>query len=79
MSRVSPKDHLELANSFRDMLANYQKAEDLINIGAYARGSNPKIDAAIAKHDRMLALIRQGENERVDMAKSLAQLKDLFR
>jgi flagellum-specific ATP synthase len=79
MSRVSSKEHLELANNFRDMLANYQKAEDLINIGAYARGSNPKIDAAIAKHYKMLALIRQGENERVEMAKSLAQLKDLFR
>ncbi len=79
MSRVSSKEHLELANNFRDMLANYQKAEDLINIGAYARGSNPKIDAAIAKHDKMLALVRQGENERVEMAKSLVQLKDLFR
>ena len=79
MSRVGQKDHLELANNFRDMLANYQKAEDLINIGAYARGSNPKIDTAIAKHDKMLSFIRQGQNERVDMTKSVAQLKELFR
>lgn len=79
MSRVTPKEQIELANLFRDSLASYQKAEDLINIGAYVRGSNPKIDAAIARHERMLAFIRQDLNERVSMASSLSQLKSLFR
>ncbi|MDC4226342.1 MAG: FliI/YscN family ATPase [Candidatus Manganitrophus sp.] len=39
-------DHLELARSFSDLMANYKKVEDLINIGAYKPGSNPKVDQA---------------------------------
>ena len=35
----------------RDVLARYAEAEDLINIGAYAKGSNPKVDNAIDKID----------------------------
>lgn len=51
VSRVMPnivsKEHLEIANRIKDIMAVYREAEDLINIGAYKKGSNKKIDIAI--------------------------------
>ena len=38
---------------FKDLLATYREAEDLVNIGAYTRGSNPRIDRAVARIDKM--------------------------
>ena len=45
------------------LLAAYREAEDLIQIGAYARGSNPTTDVAIRYHDRMIELLQQGSKE----------------
>ncbi|MBI5584042.1 MAG: FliI/YscN family ATPase [Deltaproteobacteria bacterium] len=59
-------------------LAVYKKAEDLINIGAYAAGSNPQIDQAIKKLPEINAYLQQGVSEKVDMTRSLAELKSLF-
>ena len=52
-----------MAGKFREYLATYTEAEDLINIGAYVEGSNPKIDEALAHIDGMRALLRQNINE----------------
>jgi len=60
---------------FNDILATYKEAEDLINIGAYAKGSNARIDLAIEKIDRMNQFLRQDMNEKVDLAETIAQLK----
>jgi flagellum-specific ATP synthase len=54
MIDVVSKEHYDLAMKFKDILATYKSAEDLINIGAYTRGSNPKIDRAIQKYDLMV-------------------------
>lgn len=59
MRSVSDPDHLQVASEFRELLATYKEAEDLINIGAYAKGSNPKIDRAIDLRDQMLAFSKQ--------------------
>jgi flagellum-specific ATP synthase len=45
------------------LLAAYREAEDLIQIGAYAKGSNPATDVAIRYHDRILELLQQGTRD----------------
>jgi flagellum-specific ATP synthase len=72
-------DHLELARSFSDLMANYKKVEDLINIGAYKPGSNPKVDQAIARWDRIQGYLRQRINEKVDFQESLQALRKVVR
>ncbi|MFV0439002.1 MAG: FliI/YscN family ATPase [Desulfopila sp.] len=55
---VSPR-HLELAGKARSVLATYGEAEDLINIGAYTRGSSSKIDFALGKIDAINGFLQQ--------------------
>jgi flagellar biosynthesis/type III secretory pathway ATPase len=47
------------AYEIRDLMATYKKSEDLINIGAYKRGSNPRIDASIDRSDAISGFLRQ--------------------
>jgi len=75
MIDVVSKEHHELSMQFNDILATYREAEDLINIGAYTKGSNARIDLAIEKIDQMNRFLRQGMNEKVDMAETIGQLK----
>ena len=78
MIDVVSKEHYDLSMSFKDILATYKSAEDLINIGAYTRGSNPKIDQAIQKHDLMTSYLRQGITENVDWRTSMNELKNIL-
>jgi len=59
MNRVVSKEHRIVASHLRDLLASYQENEDLINVGAYASGSNPKVDKAILIHNDILNLMKQ--------------------
>lgn len=74
---VSP-EHKRLAGLLKETLAVYHKAEDLINIGAYAAGSNSKIDFAVQMIDRINAYLRQDISTRVTLEESIRQLKELF-
>jgi len=75
ISRVMPdiidEEHLEAATGLRQLLAAYRDHEDLISIGAYRRGSNPLVDAAIDAQDQINHLLRQkiGESSSVDEAR----------
>lgn len=60
MRAVVSKEHDVWAGQIREWLAAYAQAEDLINIGAYVRGSNPKIDQAIHVNERINQFLRQG-------------------
>jgi flagellum-specific ATP synthase len=60
---VSPQ-HGAAASAVRDLMATYREAEDLINIGAYVAGSNPRVDLALARNDEIRAFLRQGVDER---------------
>ena len=71
--------HRQNANQFKEILATYRKAEDLINIGAYVSGSSVKIDHAIAMIDRINAYLRQDIDETVLFDESIAQLAALFK
>jgi len=66
------------AARLRRLLAAYRKAEDLINIGAYVKGSNPQIDYAIKKIGEVQTFLRQGVDEEVPFAECLAGLRSLF-
>jgi flagellum-specific ATP synthase len=64
VSRVMPdvvsEAHFAAASKVRDLMATYREAEDLINIGAYVAGSNPRVDLAIARNETIRSFMRQG-------------------
>ncbi|HTX58298.1 MAG TPA: flagellar protein export ATPase FliI [Verrucomicrobiae bacterium] len=64
VSRVMPdvvdQNHYTAAAAIRDVMATYREAEDLINIGAYVAGSNPRVDHALAKIEGVRHFLRQG-------------------
>ena len=60
------------------MLATYNEAEDLINIGAYKSGANKEIDYAISKIDEVNAFLRQDVYEKVSLEETIAMLKQIF-
>ncbi len=78
MDDIVGSEHRELANRFKDILATYRKAEDLINIGAYVKGSNPKIDVSIEMIDKINGYLKQKIDVSVSFDESLQQLKALF-
>jgi flagellum-specific ATP synthase len=78
MSDITTAEHQAARRELVSNLAVYKKAEDLIQIGAYAAGSNPQIDQAIKKLPDINAYLRQGVTEKADLARSLTELKSLF-
>ena len=77
MIDVISKDHYNFSMKLKDFLATYSEAKDLINIGAYAKGSNPKWDIAINKIERINAYLQQGIMETVNMEESMKTLKEI--
>jgi flagellum-specific ATP synthase len=59
MTELASPEHREAAGKFREIMATYERSKDLINIGAYAKGSNPYIDKAIALLPEIRAFLRQ--------------------
>lgn len=78
-SAITTKEHREAAGKLRETLARYTEAEDLINIGAYVKGSNPKIDKAIEKIDAVNTLLRQGTMENEPFEKTVQKLSGTFK
>jgi flagellum-specific ATP synthase len=68
----------QCARKLKEIMATYRKAEDLINIGAYVAGSNPKIDYAIAMIEKINRYLRQDIDETSPFNECIAQLVDLF-
>src|SRR5579863_1415335 len=58
-NRVARPEQREAARKVREALAAYQQSEDLINLGAYAAGSNPKLDSAIRLRPGLIEFLRQ--------------------
>jgi len=78
MDDIIDSDHRQYANKLKETLAIYRKAEDLINIGAYVAGSNPKIDYAIEMVEKINRYLRQDIDETTDFNASISQLDQLF-
>lgn len=78
MIEVTSPEHQKLAGQLRAALATYRDAEDLINIGAYASGSNPQIDEAIRLYSSMNHFLRQDVNETSSWSETLGKLEAVF-
>ncbi|HEY2383030.1 MAG TPA: FliI/YscN family ATPase [Terriglobia bacterium] len=65
------------AYEIRDLMATYRKSEDLINIGAYKRGSNPRIDTAIDRHDAINQFLKQRAEQFAQLSVTHQQLLEL--
>ena len=79
MSSIATKEHKALAGRLKNVMATYNEAEDLINIGAYKNGSNPEIDYAIRKIRDVNAFLRQDTDEKFLFEEEVALLGDLFK
>lgn len=74
MVELVSKEHLRTAGELRNNLATYRNNQDLINIGAYSRGSNPQIDSAIDMISTINDFLRQGVEEKISYAATVSQL-----
>ncbi len=74
---VSP-GHLEQIRNFKRLFSRYQRSRDLISVGAYAAGSDPQLDQAIAIYPRFESFLQQSLAQPADFASSLRELQALF-
>jgi flagellum-specific ATP synthase len=79
MHEIAAPAQLELARRFRQAFSTYQHHRDLIAIGAYQRGSDPRVDAAMALWPRMQKFLQQGMQERTGLAQSVAALEAVLK
>lgn len=75
MSDVITPEHNVLAGKLRENLAIYQDAKDLIDIGAYVHGSNPRIDTALTYIEGIRSFLRQRVDEKVTFQEMLAHMQ----
>ena len=76
-SQVAAPAHVEAARKIRELLATYRRAEDLINLGAYAAGSNPRVDAALRARAGIENFLRQTPVEKNALADTLARMNSV--
>ena len=74
---VASEDHLERAGRLRESMAAYRRSEDLINLGAYAAGSNPQVDAAVRSRDEVVGFLKQDLADTQPLEDTLDQLRAL--
>lgn len=77
MKAVVSSEHTKMAQKLRELLATYKEAEDLINIGAYKMGANPKIDRAINSIDEINEFLKQSTDDHSTLKQCLNQLAQI--
>ncbi len=78
MFDIVPPSQMQAARRLKQSLSTYQPNRDLVAIGAYQRGSDPRIDAAIAQWPGLQRFLQQDIHENVTLPDSVAQLGALF-
>ena len=78
MSAIATKEHKQMAGKLKNVMATYQEAEDLINIGAYKAGSNKQIDYAISKIDQVNDFLCQSTEDKYDFDEIVGALEQMF-
>jgi len=78
MPMVADEQHMAAAQRFKRLYSNYEQNRDLISVGAYTKGSDPRIDEAIAYQPQLQAFLQQDMHQAVPLAESLAQLRKLM-
>jgi flagellum-specific ATP synthase len=79
MSQIVGNEHQEMISRFRHLYSVYQEHRDLIAVGAYRRGSDPRVDEAVARWPAIVEFLRQHKDQRVDSAASLRDLRQLLK
>jgi flagellum-specific ATP synthase len=77
-SSVTTKEHRAATSQMRELLAAYEKAEDLINIGAYQKGSNRLVDQAIARQEQIKSYLQQDREEVCSLEQSIERLPQII-
>jgi flagellum-specific ATP synthase len=82
ISRIMPdiisQEHRERVRIFNEILATYKEAEDLINIGAYVKGSNPQIDHSLSKIGQLKSFIKQDMFEKTEFKSTIERLSNII-
>jgi flagellum-specific ATP synthase len=78
MKDISPKEQIEYAGRIMEIMSEYERAEDLINIGAYTPGNNQRIDYAISMIDKVKTFLAQGIDDRATIEETQNSMKILF-
>jgi len=79
MTNLVTDEHKAAGAKLREVLARYTEAEDLINIGAYVKGSNPKIDYSLTKIDQVNDFLKQGTFEKIKYEDTVKRLVGIFK
>ena len=74
MNHISTPEHVEAASRIRELYYTYSKSEDLINIGAYKRGTSREIDEAIHYEPLITAFLKQGYKDKVSLNETVSEL-----
>jgi flagellum-specific ATP synthase len=74
MPELMPAPYMAQAGRIREWLSTYQKAEDMVNIGAYVKGSNPRIDTALRKIDAVNSFLIQHSDEKVTLESAFSSV-----
>lgn len=81
VSRLAPQvahgQRWETARKLREALATYQQSEDLVQLGAYVAGSNPRLDAAIRARPQLLEFLRQEAAGKSPLEETITRMQDL--
>jgi flagellum-specific ATP synthase len=78
MPQCNTEDENRVVMSARQLVSTYEDMAELIRLGAYKRGSDPKIDEAIRRYPLVEAFLAQRKDERADLASGYAQLAALL-
>ncbi|MEW6057833.1 MAG: FliI/YscN family ATPase [Bdellovibrionota bacterium] len=79
MTSIISQSHRRIAGEVRDLMSVYAAHEDLINIGAYVKGANPRLDQAIAVIDRIKMFLKQNVGEKSSLQESVAMMDGILR
>lgn len=77
MGDVAEAGQMENARNIKKIMAVHREAEDLINIGAYVKGSNKDIDLAVSKIDAINGFLQQRTHEKIELQETLKIMNDI--
>ncbi len=78
MSQIVSKEHKKAAGKLRETLATYEKQRDLILLGAYQYGTDPRTDYAIDKYEEIINFLKQPTDSNVTFEETVQQLVGMF-
>ncbi|KGX88639.1 flagellar protein export ATPase FliI [Pontibacillus marinus] len=78
MNQITSEAHQEAAEHFRSLLATYEENQELIQIGAYKKGSSREVDEAIQYYPHILSFLKQGVHDAVQQEEAIQQLVELL-